>query len=91
MAMMGLTVSARDFAIRTDSDGAQLNAVRAGLGIGVCQVPLARRTASLVRVLPRIVFPLETWVVMHEDQRSVRRVRLVFDHLVSSLTAYARE
>ena len=49
MAMMGLTVSARDFAIRTDSDGAQLNAVRAGLGIGVCQVPLARRTASPIK------------------------------------------
>jgi hypothetical protein len=29
-------------------------------------------------VLPRIEIPLEAWVVMHEDQRSMRRVRLVF-------------
>ena len=91
MSTMGLDLGAKDFAIRTDSDGAQLNAVRAGLGIGVCQVPLGKRSPSLVRVLPRIEFPLETWVVMHEDQRSVRRVRLVFDHLVKTLTDYARK
>lgn len=90
LARFGLTVSPRDFAIRTDSDGAQLNAVRAGLGIGACQVPLALRTPSLRRVLPRIEFPLETFVVMHEDQRSVRRVRLVFEHLVEALGEYLR-
>lgn len=90
LSTLGLSLSPRDFAIRTDSDGAQLSAVRAGLGIGACQVPLATRAPSLVRVLPRVAFPLETWVVMHEDQRSVRRVRLVFDHLVKSLGAYAR-
>ena len=88
LAMLGIAVTARDFAIRTDSDGAQLNAVRAGLGIGVCQVPLARRSPSLQRVLPRIEFPLETWVVMHEDQRNVRRVRLVFEHLLEGLGDY---
>ena len=31
------------FALRTDSDLAQLAAIRAGCGIGVCQVGLARR------------------------------------------------
>lgn len=85
---MGLDVSARDFAIRSDSDAVQLAAVRAGLGIGVCQVPLALRNPKLKRVLPRFEVPLQTWVVMHEDQRSVRRVRLVFDHLVEELAGY---
>lgn len=88
LAMFGLTATARDFAVRTDSDGAQLRAVRAGLGIGVCQVPLARRTPELCRVLPRVEIPLETWVAMHEDQRSVRRVRLVFEHLAKALGEY---
>ena len=88
LAMFGLTVSPRDFAIRTDSDGAQLAAVRAGLGIGVCQVPLATRSPSLRRVLPRVEFLLETWVVMHEDQRRVRRVRLVFEHLAETIGSY---
>lgn len=90
LASYGVAARAKDFAIRTDSDGAQLAAVRAGLGIGVCQVPLARKTKGLRRVLPRIEFPLETWVVMHEDQRSVRRVRLVFEHLVEALGKYLK-
>ncbi len=88
LAHLGVTATPRDFAVRTDSDGAQLQAVRAGLGIGVCQVPLAKRYAELRRVLPRVAIPLPTWVVMHEDQRSVRRVRVVFEHLVAALRSY---
>jgi DNA-binding transcriptional LysR family regulator len=81
----------QDFAFRSDSDLAQLAAVRAGLGIGVCHVPLARRGRALARVLPDIfALPLETWVVTHEDLRSVARVRAVFDTLVEGLTRYAR-
>ena len=82
---------AQDFTFRSGTDLAQLAAVRAGLGIGVCHVPLARRDVALVRVLPDIfALPLETWVVMHEDLRSVARVRAVFDILVEGLTRYAR-
>lgn len=88
LAAAGINASPRDFAIRCDSDVAQLAAVRAGLGIGVCQVPLARRDPKLKRVLPRFEVPLETWVVMHEDQRRVKRVRVVFDHLVNELGKY---
>ena len=87
LAMLGATVARRDFAVRAESDVAQLAAVRAGLGIGVCQVPLA---TGLVRVLPKLRFGLDAWVVMHEDLRTQRRVRLVFDHLVGALAAYAR-
>lgn len=88
LARVGVKASARDFAVRTDSDVAQLGALRAGLGIGVCQVPLAAREPALVRVLPALQVPLETWVVMHEDLRRVQRVRVVFEHLVSGLSGY---
>lgn len=82
---------AQDFTFRSDSDLGQLAAVRAGLGIGVCHVPLARQETALVRVLPdAFALLLETWVVMHEDLRSVARVRAVFDALVEGLTHYAR-
>ena len=82
---------AQDFTFRSGTDLAQLAAVRAGLGIGVCHVPLARRDVALVRVLPDIfALPLEIWVVTHEDLRSVARVRAVFDILVEGLTRYAR-
>lgn len=88
LAAAGLPTDSRAFALRTDSDLAQLAAVRAGVGIGVCQVPLH---GSLVRVLPQLAFHLEAWVVMHEDLRRVRRVRTVFDHLVVELRRYARD
>ena len=89
LAAAGLRIRRQDFALRTDSDVAQLAAVRAGYGIGLCQVALAARSPGLLRVLPKMGFGLPTWVVTHEDLRSSRRVSLVFEHLVTSLTAYA--
>jgi DNA-binding transcriptional LysR family regulator len=91
IAAAGLFTTPRDYAFRSDSDIAQLAAVRAGLGIGVCQLPLSRRPVPLVRVLPELAFHLDAWVVMHEDLRAVSRVRLVFDHLVAQMGAYATQ
>ena len=34
-------------------------------------------------------FDMEIWVVMHEDLKASRRMRLMFDHLVVELGAYA--
>lgn len=78
------------FSIRTDSDVGHLALIRAGCGIGVCQVALAKRNAELVRVLPsRFELKLGTWVTMHEDLRTSPRCRVTFDALVKGLTAYA--
>ncbi|WP_341705438.1 LysR family transcriptional regulator [Ferrovibrio sp.] len=77
------------FAFRSDSDVAQLAAIRAGIGIGVCQVPLARRDPALVRLLPKAFsFPLETWLAMHENLRDTPRCRVVFDALAKGLAGY---
>ena len=78
-------LSRRGFALRTDSNVAQLAAIRAGYGIGVCQVAIARRDPALVRVLPEIALPLPLWIVMHEDLKSNARFRIVFDALVEGL------
>jgi DNA-binding transcriptional LysR family regulator len=78
------------FAWRTDSDLAALAMLRAGLGIGVCQIGIARRDPALVRVLASdFHVDLGMWIVMHEDLRAVRRMRLAFDHLVTEMSAYA--
>jgi DNA-binding transcriptional LysR family regulator len=77
------------FSFRCDSDLGQYAALRAGFGIGFCQVPLGRRD-GLVPLLPRALhIELGMWLVMHKDLRSTRRVRLLFDHLAHHLTAYA--
>ncbi len=77
------------FALRADSDLAQLAAIRAGFGIGVCQVNVARRDPQLVHVLPAaLAIELDTWVVMHEDLRESRRCSVVFAALVDGITSY---
>lgn len=84
--LKGLDTAA--FALRSDSDLAQLALIRAGAGIGMCQVPLARRY-GLVRLLPRqIALPLDTWVTMHEDLRASAACRATFDALATGLAAY---
>ena len=79
------------FALRCDSDLAQLALIRAGAGIGFCQVPLARRDPALVRVLAdQFPLKLSAWVAMHEGLRHSARCRVVFDALVRGLRHYAR-
>ncbi|HEY1875231.1 MAG TPA: LysR family transcriptional regulator [Steroidobacteraceae bacterium] len=78
------------FSIRTDSDVGQIALIRAGCGIGVCQVALTKLDADLVRVMPhKFELKLETWVTMHEDLRNSPRCRVTFDALVKGLTTYA--
>jgi DNA-binding transcriptional LysR family regulator len=78
------------FALRTDSDLAQLALIRAGAGIGVCQVALARRDPKLVRLLAgHFALSLEMWVTMHEDLRRSARCKVTFDALYSGLQRHA--
>jgi len=77
------------FSLRSDSNLAQLALIRAGAGIGMCQVPLGKRDKELVRLMPKLFsLPLETWVTMHEDLRNSPRCRVAFDALVDGLLAY---
>jgi DNA-binding transcriptional LysR family regulator len=79
------------FALRTDNDAAQLAALKAGFGIGVCQHAIARRE-GLVQVLPgRFRFTLDIWIAMHENLKGSRRMRLMFDHLAEELGRFASE
>lgn len=88
MIAAGLPLNREMFAWRTDSDIGQYAAISAGYGIGLCQIGLARRD-GLVPVLPQALsFDLPTWLVMHEDLKGARRMRLMFDHLAEGLAAY---
>lgn len=79
----GLTLDG--FALRTDSNLAQLAAIRAGFGIGLCQTAVARREPALIRVLPEMALPLPLWIVMHENLKTSARYRVVFDALSAGL------
>lgn len=87
-AFAGTGVVRRMLRFRCDREGAQLNALRAGMGIGAAQAGIARASTDLRPVLAEhIAFRLDCWLVMHEDLSASRRVRLVFDHLAEHLPA----
>lgn len=80
-----------DLRLRTDSEAAQMAAVRAGLGIGVLQVGIAARDPMLEPVLADTVrWTLDAWLVLHDDLRRLPLVRLVADHLAAVLPAVLR-
>lgn len=77
------------FNLRTDSDLAQLAMIRAGNGIGVCQVAIAARDPQLVHLLPAdFTMNLDTWLTMHEDLRNSPRCKVTFDALLQGLQSY---
>ncbi|TDH38917.1 LysR family transcriptional regulator [Pseudohoeflea suaedae] len=82
-------ISPEIFTYRSDSHTTQLAALRAGIGIGICQVWIAENQPDLVPVLPESVhFELEVWLTMHEDLRHSRRIKMVYDHIAACLPAY---
>jgi DNA-binding transcriptional LysR family regulator len=77
------------FALRTDSDLAAIAALRAGFGVGFCQIGLARRNPDLVRLFgDEVSLMLDTWVAMHEDLRDSPHCRAVFNALAAGLARY---
>ncbi|HEY3694338.1 LysR family transcriptional regulator [Phenylobacterium sp.] len=87
-----ISLDAVAFAFRSDADLAQLAVLRAGFGIGACHEQLARRNPDLVPVLQdQFRYEMEVWVAMHEDLKTSRRMRLMFDWLVDGLGRYVRE
>ncbi|WP_135451228.1 MULTISPECIES: LysR family transcriptional regulator [Tabrizicola] len=85
-AMAAAGLDRRMLRFRCDREAAQLNALRAGLGIGAAQAGIARACPDLRPVLQsQFDFRLDCWLAMHEDLRASARVRLLFDHLAAHL------
>lgn len=62
----------------------QLEALRAGVGIGVAHNFIARRFKDLVHLLPERCAKRAYWLVTHEDTRALGRIRAVAEHLARS-------
>jgi DNA-binding transcriptional LysR family regulator len=91
MRPAGMPYAREHFALRTDADLAAIAAIRAGYGIGICQVGIARRDPDLLRLFAdAFELNMDTWVVMHEDLRRSARTRALFDHLALGLIDYAK-
>src|SRR5487761_2191502 len=63
----------------------QLEAVRAGVGIGFLHDYVAANHPDLVRVLPDIQVLRADWLVSHDDNKSLARIRAVRDWMVEAV------
>lgn len=77
--------------LAADNDVAQLAALRAGMGVGIMQVPLAAREPELLRLLPEQSVMMEVWLVTHPDLRSSTLVKAAMQALHEELQAYIRD
>lgn len=85
---VGLCEAGQSFAIATDNHLAQLAALKAGLGFGLCPAPVAA-THGLIQVLPgSFGFEVDVWIAMHNDLRKVGRIARTFEALGEALTRY---
>jgi len=62
----------------------QLEALRAGVGVGVIHEFIARRFKDLVRILPERCATRVYWLVTHEDTRGLGGIRAVAEHLAKA-------
>ena len=63
----------------------QLEALRAGVGVGVAHNFIARRFKDLVHLLPERHATRAYWLVTHEDTRGLGRIRAVAEHLAKAV------
>jgi len=87
-ALLGLSLPDGLTRIRCDTAARQFDAVRSGLGLAICEVPLAARYAELERVLPDVGRDVPVWMVMHKSQADVLRVRVVREAIESEVNRY---
>ena len=69
----------------------QIEAVRAGAGVGVLHDYAVRNLPDLVRVLPGKRVIRTYWIVTHDDVRDLARVRLVHDFMSDLTHRLARQ
>ncbi|MFF7859957.1 MULTISPECIES: LysR family transcriptional regulator [unclassified Pseudomonas] len=84
----GLCDADQHFAIASDHHLAQLAALKAGLGFGLCPAQIAK-SHGLVHVLPQdFGFEIEVWIAMHNDLRKINRIAQAFEVLGEQLHQY---
>jgi DNA-binding transcriptional LysR family regulator len=88
---LGAKVDRHSFRFRSDNQVIMWQAILAGVGIGLAQLPLICREPSLQTFLPELPLPiLPMWLTMHKDVRNSPRIRRTADFLYAALSDFAR-
>lgn len=85
---LGIELRRELFGFRCDSDVGQYAALKAGFGVGMCQLALAKRDGLVPVLKGALEFELGVWIVMHQDLKGSRRMRLMFEHLAQALARH---
>lgn len=86
---LGYDLKRENFQIRTDSQTAIWELVKAGLGVSFAQKILVKNTPGMVALLPDFdIPPLEVWLTTHRELFTSRRIRVIYDRLGELLTTY---
>lgn len=72
---------------RSSTITAQINAIKAGAGIGVIPYFMAHGERDLVPVLPEVSIERELWLQVNPDTKQLARVRETIDFIVGSILA----
>jgi len=85
---MGMNLTPDHFACQTDSLNLMWDMVKSGMGIGPCDARIGDAEPQVQAVFETLKpMPIPTWLMVHRDVRTNRRVRTVFDFLVERLSA----
>ena len=88
---MGFALKREDFVVRTDSQTAGWELIKAGLGVGFAQTLLVESTPGIVALLPELRPPsLEVWLTTHRELFTSRRIRAIYDRLGELLSLHLR-
>ncbi len=88
---LGTNVERHAFRFRTDNQVIMWQAILAGMGVGLAQMPLIAREPTLTTFLPELPLPvLPMWLTMHKDVRNSPRIRRAADFLYVALSDFAR-
>ncbi len=90
LSSRGVSASRNAFSFRCDSDLGQLAAVKAALGVGLCQIPLAGRYPELKRVIPSHSLTLDIWLAVHSELKDVPHIRVALEGLAKGLRDYVK-
>ena len=69
----------------------QVEAVRAGAGIGILHAFIARRYQELVEVLPERIIRRSYWLSYHESVRTLRRINVVANFISDTVHQHAEQ
>jgi DNA-binding transcriptional LysR family regulator len=83
---LGFDLARHDFVMRTDSQTAMWELIKAGVGIGFTQAGIVDATAGMVALFGgKAMAQMPVWLTTHRELYTSRRIRAIYDALGQAL------